>query len=497
MDPLPSDSAAAPAETSFVVDFNAYVAGNYNRDFGGSGRLEVRAAEPRFVFTARPRRMLTLAKQPVELAFRSAEIWNVARHGAGIEFTTTRGKCGAKKIPFVFTCVDENEAVAVAALLPDTRDADRTAADSFMAQLRRLPDASSGLGSITNLVLIANVAAFIVMGFLGAGWFEVASMKPYVRFGANNGGATTDGEWWRLVTSMFLHYGLVHLLLNAWALFQVGHLVEKLFGRRLYTLLYFGSGIIGGLTTLWWKGDRVWSAGASGAVFGVYGALIGYLLRERAVVPTAVLGPMLRSTLLFAGYNLVYGAVHPRIDNAAHLGGLLGGFVLGWCCALPIEPEQRAASRRRRGATGLAAAALLVTIGVVAAPRFDYRVQEEFAWSDVITPRSKREPALLQQEAAAIRSYEKDPRSRELASFIPEAISFYEQWLTEITALTLDPDRSTAARREIVASKIRQRLARFRTLAADLEAKSPDALRRYLVATLVDAPPAASAPKKR
>lgn len=364
-----SPDAPAPRPQTFAVEFNRYVDGDYNRDLGGKGTLTLRADEPRFLFSGRPRRTLLLGKQPVEFVLRSDQIWNVTRHEVGVAFSTSAGKSGAKQKPFVFTCASEADAATIAAQLPTTQDADFKADAAFTAQIRALPTGGTGLRSVTTWLILANAAAFVVMGFFGAGWFEVASMRPYVDFGANNLVATVGrGEWWRLVTAMFLHYGLLHLLFNMWALLQAGHLVERLASRSLFSVIYFGSGLIGAVTTLYWQGPRVWSAGASGAVFGVYGALLGYLLRQRDAVPRGVFRPLLRSTLFFAGYNLLYGAAHPHIDNAAHLGGLAGGLILGWLAALPLDSAIRARLHRRRLLTTLAFTLVALAVGLAALP---------------------------------------------------------------------------------------------------------------------------------
>lgn len=431
------------------------------------------------MFSGRPRGAFTSGKSPVELPFRSDQLWNVAVHGRGVQFSTLAGKSGAKNSPFVFTCESEEAAAALAALLPSTKDSAFLAHEQFAAQLGALPDAGRGLTSVTNLVILANIVVFVLMALRGAGWFEVTSMQPYFAY-ANNAAATTDGQWWRLLTCMFLHYGIIHLLLNLWALFQAGHIVERLFGRPLYTLIYFGSGIISGLATLLWNGDQKWSAGASGAVFGVYGALIGYLLREKHAVPAGVFRPMLQSTLVFAGYNLFYGAVHPNIDNAAHLGGLLSGAVLGWLCALPLAREARIRLRPRRAVAGLLGAGVLITAGVIAAPRYDYRVSDELAWQETNQRVLKAQPDLRAHEQAAFAAYQRDPRSPELARWLTsEGIPFYENWQRQLDALPLVPGRLTARRRVRVDRMLQLILDSNRRLARDLAAQAPDALARF------------------
>lgn len=361
-----TDRATSVGELWFDVDFDAYVGGHFNRDLAGKGTLVVRDTEPRFRFSGRPRGKSTAGQAAVEFALRSEDIWNVLAEGNGVEFATGKGQSGERKKPFVFTCRSEREAAALLAVLPSTTDADFRAKEDFIKQMRELP-AARGAGSVTHLLLFAIGAAFVFMGMRGAGWIQVESMEPYVRYGANNARLTTNGEWWRLVTCMFLHYGVIHLLLNGWALFQVGHLVERLFGRGLYALAYFGSGVTGSLATLIWNGPKVWSAGASGAVFGIYGALLGYLLQENRGVPAGIFRPMLQSALAFAGYNLAFGAMHPNIDNAAHIGGFIGGMALGWGSALPIERQARARAWPARAAAGVILAITLVAGGAVAA----------------------------------------------------------------------------------------------------------------------------------
>jgi rhomboid protease GluP len=317
------------SELSFPVEYQEFAGALYNSKLRGKGTLVIREPGPNaaFIFAGEKREAFS-SGATIELTFRANQLWNVTSDGRCVRFETVLEKTGAQKITFVFFCASEKDVAAVIAQLPKSPDADLLAARGFMSRLNEISGTGGPWSSVTNLIVGANIAVFIVMGLLGAGWLETENLLPYIRYGANNGAATTDGEWWRLVTSMFMHYGLIHLLLNMWALFQAGHLVEKLLGRRAYTLMYFGSGIVSGLATLAWNGDQKWSAGASGAVFGVYGALLGYMLREKHALPAKIYRPLSKSTLTFAAYNLVYGSINPRIDNAAHIGGALGGAVI-------------------------------------------------------------------------------------------------------------------------------------------------------------------------
>ncbi len=152
--------------------------------------------------------------------------------------------------------------------------------------------------------------------------------------GANFGPAIRAGEYWRLVTSMFLHGGLVHLALNAWALFQLGSLFELLMGPSRMLLVYFASGIAGSLASAVFTHTP--SVGASGAIFGLLGALIAFLLRRRGA-----LTPQGKSILMqlvgWAVINVFFGFSTPGIDNSAHLGGCAAGLLFGF--VLPEPPR--------------------------------------------------------------------------------------------------------------------------------------------------------------
>ena len=133
---------------------------------------------------------------------------------------------------------------------------------------------------VTSALLAINLVVFAVMLVFGAGLWHSAN-GVQLAWGANFGPATQDGQWWRLFTAMFIHFGLIHLALNMFALWDIGRLVERLFGRTRYVLLYVGSGIIGNLLSLVLQGNQAVSGGASGAIFSLYGALLVFLWRER------------------------------------------------------------------------------------------------------------------------------------------------------------------------------------------------------------------------
>jgi rhomboid protease GluP len=180
---------------------------------------------------------------------------------------------------------------------------------------------------VTQLFFGANVAVFLGMCLAGISPFEPTGQE-LVRWGANWGPLTVSGEWWRLLTSAFVHIGIIHIGLNMWCLWSLGTMAESLLGPWTFAGVYLISGLAGSLTSVAWHPGIV-SAGASGAIFGIAGALISaYYLGEFSASRAQVAGS-LRSVLMFAGYNLVYGAMSGVTDNAAHIGGLVAGLVLG------------------------------------------------------------------------------------------------------------------------------------------------------------------------
>ncbi|HZF09165.1 MAG TPA: rhomboid family intramembrane serine protease [Thermoanaerobaculia bacterium] len=156
-----------------------------------------------------------------------------------------------------------------------------------------------------------------------------------VELGANQAAAVLGhGEYWRLLTSIFLHGGFLHVLLNGVALYQLGSLFELLLGSGSLFVTFLVSGLAGSLASVLWNqlgphADPLRpSVGASGAIFGLLGALIAFLLRRRGRLTPAAKS-LLSQLLFWAGVNVFLGISSRLIDNAAHMGGLAAGLVLG------------------------------------------------------------------------------------------------------------------------------------------------------------------------
>jgi len=219
---------------------------------------------------------------------------------------------------------------------------------------------------ITPVIVALNLIAFIVMIAMGV---EVLGGRPddYLRFGANFGPLTTGGEWWRLVSCTFVHYGILHLVFNMWALWDSGRLAERLYGNGWFVALYLFAGVAGSIASLLWRNEAI-SVGASGAVFGVFGALLAYTTRQRGSIPQAFMNRLRISTSIFVSYSLFYGFAASGIDNAAHLGGLAGGFLMGLIAARPLATTARAAGHWRRIGLALVTAAVVLPLAAHFAP---------------------------------------------------------------------------------------------------------------------------------
>src|SRR5579863_1135795 len=215
--------------------------------------------------------------------------------------------------------------------------------------------------TLTQVLFGANVAVFIAM-VLASGPSLDFTGQVMVRFGANYGPFTLSGAWWRLLTYMFLHGSLMHIGFNMWCLWDLGALAESLYGRWTFGAIYLITGVAGGLASVGWN-PAVLSVGASGAIFGLAGALIASFYLGEFSLPSIAIRGTLRSLVVFAGFNLFFGSVVGGIDNACHIGGLVSGLILGALIAR-LAPDPAAISRRV-GVLGIVVLVLLTgAVGV-------------------------------------------------------------------------------------------------------------------------------------
>jgi rhomboid protease GluP len=184
---------------------------------------------------------------------------------------------------------------------------------------------------ITVMILLINTGLYIatVLESSRAGGGFDPDARALVDFGAKYNPLINGGQWWRLLTAGFLHGGVLHILMNSWVLFDLGTQIEETFGTSRYLVLYFTSTITGFLASYYWS--PAISMGASAGIMGLIGAMIAHGVRERSAYGTAVRNLYMR----WAFYVLLMGLLPFGIDNAAHIGGLAGGFIVGYITGTP------------------------------------------------------------------------------------------------------------------------------------------------------------------
>jgi rhomboid protease GluP len=179
---------------------------------------------------------------------------------------------------------------------------------------------------ITPILILLNAFVFLLMIFSGYNPF-IPDMGFLVSWGANFRPVTSDGEWWRLITCVFLHINVVHLGFNMLALAYVGVYLEPILGRVRFAVAYLLTGFSASILSFWWN-DFTVSIGASGAVFGMFGVFLALLFTD--LIEPKTRKQLLISIAVFVSVNVLTGFAKVGVDNAAHVGGLLGGAILGF-----------------------------------------------------------------------------------------------------------------------------------------------------------------------
>src|SRR5277367_6240823 len=192
--------------------------------------------------------------------------------------------------------------------------------NSFWSLIQTMPP-------VTRIIIAVNVLVYVAMGLSGVSWTDPSVLQA-IRWGADFGPLTLSGQWWRLFTSMFVHFGFFHILLNMWCLRNLAVALEPMMGRLAFSITYLFSGLAASAVSTAWNPWRA-SAGASGAIFGIAGAFVSYLVLKKAAIPASLVRQNLRSLAVFILLNLSIGAASGHIDNSAHLGGLAAGLIIG------------------------------------------------------------------------------------------------------------------------------------------------------------------------
>jgi membrane associated rhomboid family serine protease len=195
--------------------------------------------------------------------------------------------------------------------------------------------------SMTQIIVGINVLVFVAMVLSGVSPWVGPTTEQLKHWGANWGPLSLGTQPWRILTSNYVHIGIIHIGFNMWCLWNLGQLAERILGRLNFVVLYTICGLAGSLASLWFH-PMVVGAGASGAIFGLAGAAIAVFYLGHLPIPKAAIRSTMRSLVSFVGYNLLFGLA-PGIDNSAHLGGLVAGLVMGAALSkhILVAPEVR------------------------------------------------------------------------------------------------------------------------------------------------------------
>ena len=259
-------------------------------------------------------------------------------------------QCGAKLPSFTFGEASPYCKTCQSQLPPESRP----------QKVDALP-VQSGLANkvtpATFALLGINIAVFIVMVASGVSIVD-PDTQQVLHWGADYGPYTLGGQYWRLITSMFVHFGIIHIFGNMWCLWSLGRLAERLLGSLSVVGIYLLTGVGASLSSLSWDPMRV-SAGASGAIFGIAGALITTLYYGKHNLPPESVRRLLGYVVRFSILNLLFG-LKAHVDNMAHLGGLVTGLLIGLFLARTFTSSVEEQSTQRR--TIMAVSALVVLV---------------------------------------------------------------------------------------------------------------------------------------
>jgi membrane associated rhomboid family serine protease len=180
----------------------------------------------------------------------------------------------------------------------------------------------------TMILIGANVGVYVLMCLAGGLAITGVDHAVLIGFGAKqNELIAGQHQYWRLVTSMFIHIGIIHLLLNNYALWIIGQEIERIYGSARFVFLYLITGVLGSLGSYAFN-PQATSAGASGAIFGLFGVMATFAFKYRKEIPETLSREIKRRVLPIIALNLVFGLSVQIVDNAAHIGGLLSGVAL-------------------------------------------------------------------------------------------------------------------------------------------------------------------------
>lgn len=262
----------------------------------------------------------------------------------------------------------------------------KKAAEAYIEELLAEADFEHRLSKMTPVTWALYLMVALNMGVWLANVLSgVSAFKPLpsdlLRWGANSAASVVeDHQYWRLLSATFLHAGVLHIALNMLGLWEAGKQLNRLYGNAQFLMIYFASALVGSALSLHFSAQQAVSVGASGAVFGVLGALLTAMYRHRGRIPGTMSKNVMSSQLVFLVYALGQGFAKEGIDNAAHVGGLLAGSLLAWLLAGKLDETQGLRRRQVTVMAGLLLPAVAVAGLVLTTPepRVHHRQLFEF-----------------------------------------------------------------------------------------------------------------------
>lgn len=220
------------------------------------------------------------------------------------------------------------------------------------------------LGTISGRLMVINTAVFLVMSWQ-SGSLLLPTRDVLLEFGAKDPVGLVHGEFWRFLTPVFVHIGIIHFFFNSMGLYYIGYQLERILGVQWFLIVYLAAGIFGNIASAVFSVSM--SAGASGALFGLLGS--GYVLERivgRRIEEVTGKRPRRRIYAGMVVINIIFGLMIPGIDNAAHMGGLFTGAILTWVM-LHLRPNRLTRRSKPAAWTAIGGLVLLSAAGINAA----------------------------------------------------------------------------------------------------------------------------------
>lgn len=314
--------------------------------------------------------------------------------------------------------------------------------ESVPSRRVRTSTATESSSFISFIILTINILLFVLMAVVevksgrGAEAFvQSPSSSVLYDFGGLDIQSVAEGQWWRLVTYNFLHIGLMHLLFNSSALYQVGPQVEELYGSQKFIFIYMLTGVTSAVASFFFN---LGGAGASGAIFGLIGLMAVYGYRLGGSYGQAIM----RQMLIWGAIGFLFGFAVPNINNVAHA----GGFIAGGCLGFVISPDAPATSRASLNWNAAAIACILVLASSFALAGKSYgEIQEREAHSKYVIRLSDRirDGQKLWNESITALDSKQD---------LPKIAESLKGVATDIDSIPQIDERSTEIRKRIVES---------------------------------------------